>query len=77
MADHDFPSDTASSGYPYKVGIMPTEDGDKVVLVLRADQDDQAVVWLDIPDAQELAKALIVTACRIEEEGTDRPPTKN
>jgi hypothetical protein len=36
MAD-EFESDIASSGDPYKVGIMPTEDGEKVVLVVRAD----------------------------------------
>ncbi len=73
----DFPTDTAVSSEPYKVGIMPTEDGDKVVLVVRADQTDQMVFWLEISSAINLAEALLVTACRIEAEGTDRPPTRN
>jgi hypothetical protein len=73
----DFPSGIALGGYPFKVGIMPTEDGDKVVLVLRAGQEDQMIYWLDTSDAKNLAEALIVTACRIEDEGTGQPPLKN
>lgn len=73
----DNSSDTASCGYPYKVAIMPTEDGNKVLLILRADQADQAIYWLDTTDAKNLSEALIVMACRIEDEGTDRPPMKN
>jgi len=73
----DYASDTASNGEPYKIGIMPTEDGDKVVLVFRADSEDQTIFWLDASAAQDLAEALIVTACEIQDAGTDRPPVKN
>jgi hypothetical protein len=76
MAD-EFESDIASSGDPYKVGIMPTEDGEKVVLVVRADQTDQLILWLETSAAKDLAEALLITACQIEDEGTDRPPTQN
>ncbi len=73
----DFPLDTAHGAAPYKVGTMPTEDGDKVVLVLRADQEDQRIIWFDTAAAKNLSEALIVTACRIEAEGSAHPPTKN
>ncbi len=76
MTDDDA-FDTASNGVPFKVGIMPTEDGDKVVLVLRADQEEQMIFWLETSAALELSEALIPTACRIQDEGTDKPPTKN
>ncbi len=67
----------ALSGEPFKIGIMPTEDGDKVVLILRADQEDQMIYWLDPSAALELSEALIATACRIEDEEAEKPPTKN
>jgi len=67
----------ASSGEPFKVAIMPTEDGDKVILILRVGQEDQNIFWFDISTAKDLSEALIVTACRIEDEGTDKPPAKN
>ncbi len=73
----DYESETASSAEPFKVGIMPTDDGDKVVLVLRAGQEDQTIYWLETSSAKNLAEALIVTACRIEDEGTGQPPVKN
>jgi hypothetical protein len=77
MAEEEFPTDIASSGEPYMVGIMPTEDGDKVILVIRAEQKDQVVLWLEIASAKTLAEALSVTACRIEAEGKDKPPQPN
>jgi len=73
----DYVWDTASHCERYKVGIMPTEDGDKVVLVFRADHEEQMIYWLDASSALDLAQALIVTACAIQDAGSDIPPAKN
>ncbi len=77
MAEDDFPMDTASNAKPFKVGILPTEDGDKVVLVVRSQEHDQEIFWLEPSEAMELAEALLAIACRIEDGDTDQPQTRN
>jgi len=76
MSDEDMPQ-TVGSGDPYKVGIMPTEHGERVILIIRAGEADEVALWLDLQTAKSLGKSLTETAGRIEANGTDRPPTKN
>jgi hypothetical protein len=68
---------TVTCGEPFDVGVTPTDDGEKVIVVLRRGQEDQTIYWLETSDAIKLAEALIVTACTIEDERKDGSPPKN
>jgi hypothetical protein len=59
------------------VGVTSTDDGEKVIVVLRRGQEDQTIYWFETSDAIKLAEALIVTACKIEDEGKDSLPSTN